>query len=431
MGVLIKNAKVVDPGSPFNGKSADLLIEEGVIQAIGKNIEQKSGPVFEAENLHVSPGWFDLHVSLRDPGFEYKEDLNSGTKAAAFGGFTGVACLPSTNPPIHTKSEVEYVVNKVKLLKKNGVDVYPIGALSHQLEGVDMAELYDMHLSGAVGFTDGKKTDSNAGLLVRGSLYAKNFNSLILTFCNDTSISQGGKMNEGPTSTMLGLKGIPGLAEEIMVARNIAIAEYAESRIHIASVSTAKSVDLIRKAKSRKLNISCSVNAYNLIMDDSLLSSFDSNYKVNPPLRSKHDIEALKKGLTDGTIDCITSDHSPEDVENKELEFDNAASGMIGLETMFALLNTNLGKTISLEELVEKIAINPRKLFNLEVPVIKPEAKANLTFFDPKLEWEFEKKHIHSKSKNTPLIGAAFKGKVLGIYNKKVLICPPASSHRP
>jgi len=422
MGLLIKNAKVVDPGSPFNGKTVDVLIEEGIIQSVAKNIEQKGVTVYQAENLHLSPGWFDLQVSLRDPGFEYKEDLNSGTRAAAFGGFTAIACLPSTKPPIHTKSEVEYVINKVRQLKKNGVDVYPIGALSHQLEGVDMAELYDMHLSGAVGFTDGKKTDSNAGLLLRGSLYAKNFNSLILTFCNEKSLSEGGKMNEGPMSTSLGLKGIPALAEEIMVARNIAIAEYTESRIHIASVSTAKSVDLVRKAKSRKLNISASVNAYNLVMDDSLLAGFDTNYKVNPPLRSKSDLEALKKGLTDGTIDCITSDHSPEDAENKELEFDNAASGMIGLETLFALLNTHLGKSLSLDEMVEKIAINPRKLLNLEVPVIEPGAKANLTLFDPKMEWEFSKKHIHSKSKNTPLIGAAFKGKALGIYNRKVLV---------
>jgi dihydroorotase len=422
MGLLIKSARVVDPDSPYNKKEVDILIEDGVIQSIAKNIDQKALPVFQAKNLHVSPGWFDMQVNLRDPGFEYKEDLNTGTKAAAAGGFTAVACLPGTNPPIHTKSEVEYVVNKVKSLKKNGVDVFPIGALSHNLEGKEMAELYDMYLSGAVAFTDGKKTDSNAGLLMRGTLYAKNFNALILTFCDEKSISLGGKMNEGPTSTMLGLKGIPALAEEIMVARNIHIAEYTESRIHIASVSTAKSVDLIRRAKSKKLNISASVNVYSLFLEDVLLKGFDTNYKLSPPLRSKTDMEALKKGLSDGTIDCITSDHAPEDVENKVVEFDHAASGMIGLESMFGLLNTNLGKLLSLEEMVQKIAVNPRRLFGIKVPVIMEGDRANLTFFDPELEWIFEEKHIRSKSKNTPLLGASFKGKALGIYNKKVLV---------
>ena len=422
MSLLIKSARVVDPSSPHNGKTVDILIEDGIIQSIAKNIDKKGIQTFEANNLHVSPGWFDMQVNFRDPGFEYKEDLNTGTQAAAFGGFTAVACMPSTNPPIHTKSEVEYIVNKVKSLKKNGVDVFPVGALSHKLEGIDMAELYDMHLSGAVAFTDGKKTDSNAGLLLRGLLYAKNFNGLVLTFCDEKSISLGGSMNEGPTSTMLGLKGIPALAEEIMVARNIYIAEYTESRVHIASVSTARSVDLIRRAKARKINITCSVNAYSLTLDDSLLKGFETNYKMNPPLRSKTDIDALKKGLVDGTIDCITSDHSPEDIENKVIEFELAANGTIGLETMYALLNTNLSKSLSTEELVQKIAINPRLIFNLEVPTVKEDAKANLTFFDPELEWTFEEKHILSKSKNTPHIGTVFSGKALGIYNKKVLV---------
>lgn len=422
MSLLIKSARVIDPNSAHNGKIVDLLIEDGKIQSITKNIDKKGIPTFEADNLHISPGWFDMQVNLCDPGYEYKEDINTGTKAAAFGGFTAVACLPSTNPPIHTKSEVEYVVNKVKSLKKNGVDVYPIGALSHRLEGIDMAEMYDMHLSGAIGFTDGKKTDANAGLLMRGSLYVKNFNGVVLTYCDEKSISQDGKMNEGATSTSLGLKGIPALAEELMLARNIRIAEYTEGRLHIASVSTAKSVDLIRKAKAKKINITASVNAYNLIMDDSLLVEFDSNYKVNPPLRTKADIEALKKGLADGTIDCITSDHTPEDVENKIIEFDYAASGMIGLETLYALVNTHLKETLSTTELIQKIAINPRVIFNLDVLTIKEGSKASITLFDPELAWTFDEKSIRSKSKNTPLIGTPLKGKALGIYNKKVLV---------
>jgi dihydroorotase len=421
MNILIKSARIVDPGSPYNGKIMDLLIEDGFIQSVEKTISKKGVPVVEAENLHVSPGWFDMQVNMCDPGFEYKEDLQSGTQAAAFGGFTAVACMPSTKPPIHTKSEVEYVINKVRSLKKNSVDVFPIGALSHDLKGKDIAELYDMHLSGAVAFTDGKNTDSDAGLLLRGLLYAKNFNGLVLTFCDERSISLGGLMNEGPTSTMLGLKGIPALAEELMIARTIYIAEYAECPVHIASVSTAKSVDLIRKAKSKKINITASVNAYSLALEDTLLNSFETNYKVSPPLRSKVDIAALWKGLKDGTIDCITSDHSPENVENKLIEFEHAANGIIGLETMYALLNTHLGKSLSLETLIEKIAINPRKLFSLDVPSINKKEKGNLTFFDPAFEWTFQDKHIHSQSRNTPLLGAKFTGKAMGIYNNKTL----------
>ncbi len=421
MNVLIKAATVVDPGSPYNGKTVDILIEDGFIQSIEKTISKKGIQVVESKNLHVSPGWFDMQVNLCDPGFEYKEDLHSGTQAAAFGGFTAVACLPSTHPPIHTKSEVEYVINKVKGLRKNSVDVFPIGALSYDLMGKDIAELYDMHLSGAIAFTDGKNTDSNAGLLLRGLLYAKNFNGLVLTFCEERSISQGGVMNEGPASTRLGLKGIPALAEELMVARNISIAEYTECYIHIASVSTSKSVDLIRRAKSKNLNITASVNAYSLTLDDSLLNTFETNYKVSPPLRSKTDIAALRKGLNDGTIDCITSDHSPENIENKLIEFEHAANGVIGLETMYALLNTRLGKSLNTEKLIEKIAINPRKLFHLEVPKINKEERANLTLFNPALEWTFQDQHVHSKSKNTPLLGTKFTGKALGIYNNKVL----------
>lgn len=422
MSLLIKSARVVDPNSPHNGKTVDILIEDGTISSISKSIDKKGAPIFEAGNLYVSPGWFDMQANLCDPGYEYKEDLNTGTQAAAYGGFTAVACLPFTLPPIHTKSEVEYVINKVKKLKKNGVDVFPIGSLSYNLDGKDMAELYDMHQSGAIGFTDGKNTNSDAGLLLRGSLYANNFNSVILTFCDEKSISQNGVMNEGITSTMLGLKGMPALAEELMVARNINIAEYTGGRIHIASVSTAKSVDLIRKAKVKKIKITASVNAYNLIWEDSLLKDFDTNYKVNPPLRTKADIDALKKGLADGTIDCITSDHSPENVENKMTEFDHAAFGIAGFETMFALLNTHLGKSFNIQDFIQKIAINPRTLFNIEVPVIKENSKANITLFDPEHEWVFEEKNSYSKSKNTPLIGAKFTGKVLGIYNKKFFV---------
>jgi len=414
MNVLLKSAKVISPGSPYNGKRVDILIENGIIRSIKTNIKEKNSKIFEAENIHVSPGWFDMQVNFRDPGYEYKEDLISGTKAAAHGGYTGVAIMPSTHPPIHTKADVEYIKNKTA---DSIVDVFPVGALSYNLEGKDISEMYDMYRSGAVAFSDDKKSIADAGLLMRALLYAKNFNGLIMTHCDERDISAGGTMNEGNTSTALGLKGMPALAEELMVARNIYLAEYTESRIHISSVSTAKSVQLIREAKAKKLKITASVNAYNLILEDNHLEDFDTNCKVNPPLRVKSDIEALKKGLTDGTIDVIVSDHSPEDEENKKTEFDHAAFGITGLESSFAIANTVRGR-LGLEKLIDKMALNPRKILNLPVPGIEEGQKANLTLFNPELNWKLEKRHIHSKSKNTPFIGTALQGKALAIYNK-------------
>lgn len=413
MNLLIKAAHIIDSNSPFNGKTLDILIEDGVITSVAKNIDKKGVTVFEANDLCVSPGWFDLQVNIGDPGFEYKEDIESACKAATAGGFTGMACTPKTNPVTHSKAQIEYIINSVKNLRKNAVDVFPIGALSNKMEGNDLAELFDMHQSGAIAFTDLKNTNNNAGLLLRGLQYVKTFDGLIIVFCDDKTISASGQMNESTTSTALGLKGIPALAEELMVARNISIAEYTDAKIHLAGISTAKSVELIRKAKARKINVTASVNAYNIVMDDSLLKSFDTNYKVNPPLRSKADCEALKKGLIDGTIDCITSDHTPENIENKNVEFDFAAEGMIGLETMFGMLSNKLETNV----LIEKIAINPRKILGLEIPSIHENTKANLTLFNTTEEWVVEAKNLKSKSKNTPLIGQQLKGKALRIIN--------------
>jgi dihydroorotase len=414
MNLLLKSARIIDPSSPHNGKKMDLLIENGIIKSIKATIKaDKSTQVIESSSLAVSPGWFDMQVTFHDPGYEYKEDISSGTEAAAFGGFTGVALMPSTVPPVHTKAQVEYIKNKSKA---EIVDIYPVGTISHNHEGKDISEMYDMHLSGAVAFSDDKKPVSNAGLLLRALQYAMNFKGLIMTQCDDKSISQDGKMHEGSISTSLGLKGIPALAEELMLSRNISLAEYAGGRIHISSVSTARSVSLIKAAKTKKLNITSSVNAHHLALDDSSLEGFDTNFKVNPPLRTKADIEALKKGLADGTIDAITSDHLPQDTESKMTEFDYASNGMTGLETAFALVNTVWD--IGIDQIVNKLAISPREILNLNVPLIKEGEKANLTFFDTKSEWVFEEKHIRSKSKNTPFTGKKLKGKVLGIYNK-------------
>jgi dihydroorotase len=295
------------------------------------------------------------------------------------------------------------------------VDVYPAGAITHSLEGKDMAELYDMHQAGARAFTDGANPVSNAGMLVRTLLYAKNFNGKILTRCDEKSISADGKMNEGVVSTALGLKGIPAMAEELMVARNMALAEYAEAPLHLQGISTARAVELIREAKKRGLHITASVNAANLFWTDEALEEFETNYKVNPPLRTRADVDALLAGIADGTIDIIVSDHTPEDVESKVVEFDQAAFGMIGTETAFALART-AAPTLPVEKLVAAFSTNPRQLLGLETAAIEKGNTANLTIFDPDAEWTYSS--IRSLSRNTPALGLTLKGKVMGVVNK-------------
>jgi dihydroorotase len=416
MNILIKSARIVEPGSSYNGKVMDILIENGIITSIASKISpKKSIKTIEADNLHVSTGWLDMQVSFCDPGYEHKEDLSSGVKAAVAGGFTGVAVVSSTNPPIHSKAEVEYIKNKTA---GSIVDVYPVGALSYKQEGKDISEMYDMHLAGAVAFSDDKKAIHDAGLLMRALLYAQNFGGVIMTHCDEKAISLEGKMNEGVTSTMLGLKGIPALAEEMMVNRNIFLAEYTKAPVHISNISTQKSVALIKQAKANGLKITASVNAYSIALDETALTGFDSNYKLNPPLRTKADIEALRNGIADGTIDAITSDHRPQDIESKDVEFDYASNGMIGLESAFGLINSNREK-IKLETIIKALTVNPRNILKLAQPKVAEGQEANLTLFNPDSEWMFEKKAIQSKSANTPFIGTTFKGKVLGIVNKK------------
>ncbi|MBI4945814.1 MAG: dihydroorotase [Bacteroidetes bacterium] len=414
MQLLIKSVKVIDPSSPHNGKTVSILIEDGIIKQVSSSKFQvpSNTNVIDVGGLHISPGFFDMQVNFRDPGYEYKEDLLSGCASASAGGFTGVAVMPGTHPPIHTKSEVEYVKRKTS---GNIVDAFAIGAITQNTDGKELSEMYDMHTAGAIAFSDDKKPVSDAGLFMRSLLYAKNFNGLLMAHCDEKTISLHGHMNEGKTSTSLGLKGIPALAEEVMVARNIFLCEYTSGKMHFQSISTARSVELIRVAKKKGLKVTASVNAHHLALDDSALKNFDTDSKVNPPLRTTSDIDALKKGLADGTIDAITSDHIPEDEENKKVEFDYAAFGMIGLETCFALANTY--SNLKLNDLIKKFAIRPREIFGLPVPKIKEKEKANLTLFLPNKEWKFEEKDIHSKSKNTPFIGKKMKGKIMGVVN--------------
>jgi dihydroorotase len=420
MNALIKSAKIIDSNSPFNGKTVDLLIEKGIIKKIAKSIKsEKNYNEISFDNLHISVGWLDMRVNFCDPGHEYKEDLTSGLKAAATGGFTEVVTMPDTDPPIDSKAGIEYIINKSK---GNIVNVYPTGCLSAKHEGKEIAEMYDMHTKGAVAFTDNKKSIINPSLLNRALLYNQSFNGLVMSFPNDTALNNNGQMNEGVVSTQLGLKGIPSLAEELIVSRDIYLAEYCNASIHLSNISTKQSVELIKLAKKRGIKVTADTNSYHLLLDESELTDFDSNCKVLPPLRTSDDIKALIKGLKDGTIDVICSDHSPEDIENKQCEFDNAAFGIINLQTSFALANTALKGKLTLEEFIPKITFNPRNLLKLENPEIKEGAMANLSLFDPSAKWSLRKEAIVSKSRNTPLIDRELIGKVYGVINNNQMV---------
>jgi dihydroorotase len=406
MNLLIKSATIIDPNSPFNQKIADVLIEKGIVTRIAADIEADA-EVFEAEGKYISPGFFDLNCNIGEPGLETKEDLYTGTKAAAAGGFTGIALMPNTVPPVHSKSEIEYILNRSK---KNLVDVYPLGAISHKREGKDLAEMYDMYLSGAKAFSDGNRPVQDAGLMERALLYAQGFDALVFSYPEDTAIAGKAKVNEGEVSTLLGMKGIPSLAEELMIARDLYLAEYTVSRIHFSTISTTRSVELIREAKRKGLEVTCDVAAHHLVLTDEALLGFDSQYKVKPPLRTQDDVDALLAGLKDGTIDAIVSQHTPHEVEFKNVEFEVAEFGIIGLQTALPLA---LKAGLSVDLIVQKMAVNPREILNIDVPYIAEGKEANLVLFDAEEIWEYSKKNNRSKSYNSPFIGHNLKGKVL------------------
>lgn len=415
MDILLKAVKIIYPGSAWNLKTADLLIEKGRIKKIDKKLKAPKGvEVLEGKGLHVSPGWVDMNAYLADPGFEHKEDINTGIKAAAAGGFTATCCMPNTHPAIHSKSEVEYVINKAK---GKVVDVYPVGAISRDCEGKDITEMYDMHYAGAIAYSDGLGKAISSGLTLRALQYVKPFEGLVITNPNDTSLSHGGQMHEGAMSTSLGMMGIPVIAEELTIQRDLQLLDYSESRLHLAYISAKGSVDLVKKAKAAGKQVTCSVSPYNLCLTDEALAGYDTNLKVSPPIRAKEDVTALVKALNDGVIDTIASFHVPHDTEAKELEFDLADFGMIGFETTFALLNTHLKGKVGVEILVNALAVNPRKILGLPLPELKEGERANLTIFNTETEWTFNKSHIRSRSKNTPFVGTAFTGRVLGVIN--------------
>ena len=414
MNLLIKSATIVDPNSPFYQQVADLLIQNGTITEIARDITADV-EVFDANGKQLSPGFFDLNCNIGELGFETKEDLQTGTSAAAAGGFTGIVLMPNTQPPVHSKAEVEYLFNRAQ---NSLVDVYPLGAISHKREGKDLAEMYDMYLSGAKAFTDGNRPVQDAGLMERALLYTKGFEALVFSYPEDTAIAGKAKVNEGEMSTLLGMKGIPSLAEELMVARDLYLAEYTGSKIHFSTISTTRSVELIREARKKGLRITCDVAAHHLVLTDDALSGFDSLYKVKPPLRTLTDVKALIVGLKDGTIDAIVSQHTPHEIEFKDVEFEVAEFGIISLQTTLSMV---LKAGLPVDLAVQKLAINPRVILNIDVPVIAAGNKANLVVFDKAAEWEYNRENNRSKSYNSPFIGQNLKGRVLLTCNNNQL----------
>jgi len=423
MTILIKQACIVDPSSSLNGQITDIFIENGVIKQIGKKLSLSADKEISIEGLRVSPGWMDVFSNFADPGYEFKETLETGAQAAAAGGYTDVIVIPNTNPVIHNKANIEYIIQKSRTLP---VNIYPAGAITKNAEGKELAEMFDMQISGAIAFTDGINSIQSAGLLLKALQYVKAFDGIIIQLPDDKTINPQGLMNEGIISTQLGLPGKPAIAEELVIARDIKLAGYAESKIHFTGVSTKRSLEYVQRGKDQNdspgvnASVTCSVTPYHLFFCDQDMQEYDTNLKVDPPLRSKEDRDALRKAVVDGTVDCIATHHLPHEFDSKTLEFEYAKYGMVGLETTYAVLNTCLEK-ISQERLIELLSTNPRKIFKKEIAGIRENEKAILTLFAPKQKWTITGSDLMSKSKNSPFIGKELTGKVIGVINKEKL----------
>jgi dihydroorotase len=417
MKLLLKHVTIADKTSPFNGQIKDILIDGGFIRKIGEQVDEQHAKIIEGNNLMISPGWVDIFSNFNDPGYEFKETLETGASAAASGGFTHVFILPNTNPTISNKASVEYVVQKSKALP---VNILPLGSITKNVEGKELAEIYDMRNSGAVSFTDGLSPIQTPGLFLKALQYVKAFNGVLIQLPLDKSIGKLGLINEGITSTQLGLPGIPAIAEEIIVNRDIELADYTGGKLHITGITTARSLALITEAKRKGINVTCSVTPYHLFFCDEDLIDYNTNLKVDPPLRSKQDMLALRQGVIDGTIDLIATHHLPQDWDNKTCEFEYAKAGMIGLESCFAAINSILPKMKN-ERLIDLLSNNARDIFSLTKSSIIVDGIADLTIFERNTEYIFTTSCIKSKSKNSPFINKQLKGKVQGIINKEKL----------
>ncbi|MCX6149648.1 MAG: dihydroorotase [Ignavibacteriales bacterium] len=416
MKIVLKNVNLLNPDQNLN-KRTDLLIEDGIIKKIGelKSEDLKGTKVYELNDKYCVPGLFDMHVHLREPGREDEETVETGCNGAATGGFTGIACMPNTNPAIDSAEVVKYIKEKSS---NHLVAVFPVAAATLGRRGEALSPMAELNEAGVVAFSDDGAPISNAKILRYAFEYANMFNLPIIEHCEDPSLA-GGAMNEGITSTFLGLPAIPSIAEELIVLRDIQVAEYTGGKIHIAHISTKNSIEIVRQAKKKGLKVSCEVTPHHFTLTEEAVKTFDTNTKMNPPLRTKEDVEAILEGLKDGTIDCIASDHAPHSIEEKEMEFQDAPNGIIGLETSLGLSLSELvhKKVLTLEQLIDKMAINPRKILNLPIPKIAEGEKANLTILDLDVVWQVDVSSFKSKSKNSPFDKRLLTGKSIAVIN--------------
>lgn len=421
--LLFKNVKPI--GADFDGsETMDIRITDGKISEIGTGLSSKDREeIHQAQGAYLSGGWMDMHVHFREPGFEHKETIKSGCEAAVFGGFTEVACMPNTNPPIHTRDVVEFIKKEAEDLP---VEVHPIGCVSKEREGDAIAEMGDMKEGGAVAFSDDGDPVFNSQLMRVALEYSSMLDMPIINHEEDLNLSRPGHMHEGKVSARLGLDGTPAVAEEVMIARDILLAKFTGGHIHVAHISTAKAVDMVRKAKEDGVNITTEVCPHHFDLTDEEIErrDFDTNVKMHPPLRTKEDVEAMIEGLADGTIDAICTDHAPHAIEEKEVEFIYAPNGIIGLETAWSVSVRRLldAGVLSLEDLLKKFVQNPRRILNLDIPKIEKGAIANLTLFNIDEKWTYEKDKVRSKSNNSPYLGDQMKGRAEAIYNKSQFV---------
>jgi dihydroorotase len=408
MKLLLTGGNVIDPQSKINGVF-DVLIEDGKIKQAGNDIVEKCEKI-DVKGKYVLPGLIDIHVHLREPGFEYKETIESGTKAALAGGYTGVACMPNTDPVMDNPAVVELVISKSK--REGHVNVYPIASVSKLAKGEELSEIGLLVKSGAIAVSDDAAPIMSAELMRRALEYSKMFGIPVITHCEDKTMTVDCVMNEGYNSSILGLRGMPSAAESIIAGRNIELAEYTGGKLHICHVSARSTVELIRLAKKRGVNVTCETAPHYFTLTDDCLKTYDTNFKMTPPLRTKDDVQAVIEGLKDGTIDCIASDHAPHGRIDKEVEFNYAAFGVIGIETQFALTITELveKKILSMEQAVEKLSVNPAKVLGLAKGSLKPGTDADISIMDTSEEYKIDADSFRSKSRNTPFNGMKVKG---------------------
>lgn len=422
MKILIKNGRVIDPSQDLD-EEVDVLLEDGAVSVVGSGLEAEGAETIDARGLVVSPGFVDMHVHLREPGREDEETVATGARAAVRGGFTSIACMPNTAPVIEGDEGVKFVFSRGR--DAGLARVFPIAAISKNLEGEVLSEIGAAVKAGAVAISDDGMPVMRAGLMRRALEYIKMFSAPVISHCEDLTLSESGSMNEGNVSTLLGLKGIPPQSEDVMVARDIILAELAGSRLHIAHVSTGSSVELVAQAKVRGSRVTCEVTPHHFTLSDEAVKGYDTNTKMKPPLRSAADVAALRKGIKRGTIDAIASDHAPHSEEEKDQEYDEAPFGIIGLETSFALASTELyhGKVVSLPRLVALMSTNPAGILGLPGGTLRQGSPADITMFDPEAVWAVDEKEFASKSRNTPFSGWKVRGRVVSvIVDGKVLM---------